>query len=632
VSAISLSLCAAASSFAAEEKVTDSDEAMLKEAKIATDDAGLLAFLHKEAGKDDDLRKLEKLIRQLGSDDFSEREDASKRLLALRWAALPRLREALADKDAEVARRAKECVETLERSDDWWQLLPAIRLLVRHNPKSAVEALLHYLPYAPDDETREEIWYGLAKIGVDGGKPHPSLASALKDDFADRRAVAACLLGWRGDGDQRRAVRQLLNDESATVQLRAAQGLLAGKEACAIPVLIALLDDPSIELAWQAEELLAWVAGDDAAEATLGTRGEGRRKKCRAAWEAWWTARGKKLDFAKVFEDYRRPGLLLLCEQRPSDEGGFVGRAWVCGCNGKARWQLTGLGDPGDCQWLRGGRILLSEGDPPTVQVTERDLHGKVVWKYAVKAGSIDVCQRLPNGNTFLSNWSRGGLFEVASGGPKAYSYKPDTVARDLIRLRNGHILFVERIGRAEEGQWVFCELKGADTQEISTIRPKPRLRWPTSIAILPDGNILLVAIGLSRAISSSGPNAESGRLLQEGGEVSHNCLVMEMDRRGEARNVWRVPGALQAVPLRGGNTLVFSRLIDGTVLEIDRRGKVVAETWCSRYVACVRPILGLVRLGFDHPRPPDFDLSTSVSYRLKGLKSKGLSRNSLYA
>ena len=54
----------------------------------------------------------------------------------------------------------------------------------------AVEALLHYLPYAPDDETREEIWYGLAKIGVVNGKVQPALLAALKDNTPDRRAVA----------------------------------------------------------------------------------------------------------------------------------------------------------------------------------------------------------------------------------------------------------------------------------------------------------------------------------------------------------------------------------------------------------------------------------------------------------
>src|SRR5215831_16992492 len=94
---LALSMWTAVPAPAAPEKAADPDEAALKEAKIATYDDALLAFLRRRSGNDKDLRDLENLVRRLGSAEFTEREEASKRLVALGWAALSRLREARAD-------------------------------------------------------------------------------------------------------------------------------------------------------------------------------------------------------------------------------------------------------------------------------------------------------------------------------------------------------------------------------------------------------------------------------------------------------------------------------------------------------------------------------------------------------
>ena len=56
----------------------------------------------------------------------------------------------------------------------------------------------------------------------------------------------------------------------AVVRLRAAQGLLAGKDTAGVPVLIDLLADAGVEVRWQAEELLRWLAVDAAPEAVVG--------------------------------------------------------------------------------------------------------------------------------------------------------------------------------------------------------------------------------------------------------------------------------------------------------------------------------------------------------------------------
>jgi hypothetical protein len=66
--------------------------------------------------------EMDRLIRQLGSDKFVEREAASKALEALGKVAVPLLRQALASADAEVRSRAKCLLQALEQKDSTWYL------------------------------------------------------------------------------------------------------------------------------------------------------------------------------------------------------------------------------------------------------------------------------------------------------------------------------------------------------------------------------------------------------------------------------------------------------------------------------------------------------------------------------
>ena len=54
----------------------------------------MAAYLREQCGADADLSRIDALIRQLGSADFAEREQASKALVAIGPAALPGLRVA----------------------------------------------------------------------------------------------------------------------------------------------------------------------------------------------------------------------------------------------------------------------------------------------------------------------------------------------------------------------------------------------------------------------------------------------------------------------------------------------------------------------------------------------------------
>jgi hypothetical protein len=280
---------------------TAADEEALKAARVATDGPGLLDYLRNRLPREADEKQVAELIRQLGDDTFSVREKAAASLVAIGQPALKQLRQAETSGDAEVKRRARECAEKIGQAAGPDVTAAAVRLLAARAPDGACAALLDFLPNAGD--ATEDVLAALAALGGKGGKADPDLAAALQDKVAAKRAAAAVVLGRSGPAEQREVVRKLLGDDDPLVRLRAAQGLLAGRDKEAVPALVALLADGPPETAHEAEDMLLWLAGDRAPKGV--TLGEDRaaRAKCREAWAAWWKQNGDGLDLAKTEVD-----------------------------------------------------------------------------------------------------------------------------------------------------------------------------------------------------------------------------------------------------------------------------------------------------------------------------------------
>jgi HEAT repeat protein len=570
----------------APAKETDPDEQILREAHIATDAPNLLDYLAKRSAPGLPAKKLEPLLRQLASKKFATRKCAARQIVALGMGALAPLRKALAQRDLEVATRVKHCIKEIEKQSDATLAGEVIRLLLRRRPAGADGALLRYLPFARAEAIQEDIYYGLDALAARDGKTLTALAAALTDAAPARRAVAACILGRRGNADQRAAVRKVLADADALVRLRAAQGLLAGKDKAALPVLIALLGEPAVEVSWQAEELLHWVAGEEAPEAVVGAASAAERKKCRTAWQAWWRGPGKKLDLARLDREPRRPGLLLVgfWDYESPPRGSAESRVhynWVCvyGCDGRPRWRLSCLPSFKDIQLLTDNRILLAESDQDCI--SERDLAGKVVWQTPSRHSSPVVCRRLENGNTFIT--SQDAVLEVTPREEVVNEYELANIW-EFQKLPNGRIVYVT----PEKAIREFDPLTGRKAKLI-------KLNGSDIYFILeslPDGHYLL---------------------------TSHERVV-EVD--GTGRTIWQCLATDWGIRLRNSNTLLEGK---HRLLEVDRAGKTLWEApLAGEGIVRVRKCLNLVRFGFDHgPRPSvNFD---SVSYRAKSLKSKNV-------
>src|SRR5947209_20039135 len=87
-SLLSVSLCC---SGASAKEPESREEALFRKAGLPSDDAGLLAYLKGRSLAADDAEQIDKLVRQLGSRKFIERQRASTHLIAAGAAALPAL-------------------------------------------------------------------------------------------------------------------------------------------------------------------------------------------------------------------------------------------------------------------------------------------------------------------------------------------------------------------------------------------------------------------------------------------------------------------------------------------------------------------------------------------------------------
>jgi HEAT repeat protein len=316
-------------------------ELTLKGAGFSTDGPALLDFFRKRMRADADPATVRALTRQLADRSAAVREKALAELVARGPAVVPLLRQATKDPDdAEVARRARQCLQLIEGVPPWPGTtyssgytglnspylvsaapypgpapaapagngsdipIAAARLVVLRNPPGAAEMLLAYLPHADNESVLEEVKNALAALALRDGKPEPALVRGLEDKVAVRRVVAAEVLCQAANAEPRAALRRLLRDPQPLVRLRLALALAGLKEAEAVAVLIALLTDlPPSECA-AAEDYLLTLAGEHAPQVPLGNT-DATRQKCRQTWAAWWDAN----DGPALLNEFRKRSL-----------------------------------------------------------------------------------------------------------------------------------------------------------------------------------------------------------------------------------------------------------------------------------------------------------------------------------
>ncbi len=512
----------------------DYEEKTLREANVSTDGRSLLVFFRARTLTEDAKAKLVDLVRALGDDKFAVRERATEELKRAGRPAVKLLQGALTDPDLEVRRRAEDCLQAIEHGPNLALIEAASRLVAARRPPGAAEVLLAYLPSAEDDSVHEAVFQALAAVGSHDGRPEPAVTAALTDREPVRRAAAAFALGRTPE--HQKWLRPLLADPAPAVRFHAAVACFRGGDKSAANTLIALLTDAPLPLAWQTEELLGRAAGEQAPAISVGAGAEQERRKCRAAWEAWWKDNADAVDLVKLDLDGRPLGLTVVCDCDVPEQQ--KGRIWECGADGKPRWQFDDVRNPSDFQVLPGGRLLVAEFQGN--RVTERDRQGKVIWEHKVSTYPT-TCVRLPNGNTFIATYSE--LLEVTPDGKTVSSRgSPAGSIYRVQRLRNGNLLFASSGGHVVETDATGKELRRVPLDGAGI--------W-AGVELLPNGRYLVALYGINK--------------------------VVEIDANGKVHWEVAVQTPSSATRLDSGNILVAS-MDARAVVEFDRGGKEVRK------------------------------------------------------
>ena len=515
------------------------DEKLLQAANLKTDPPSLLEFFRQRTLPDNERDKYRALVKQLGSEVFRQREQAMNELVRRGVVVIELLREAVKDADLEGARRAERCIQRIQEKDLGGEVpAAAARLLARHKPAGAVETMLGYLPFADNEQVADEARNLLAGLALKDGKPHPALQAALTDKLPMRRAAAGEALAKGGGPAERASAKKLLADPDSIVRLRVGLALAYAKEREAVPALIDVLAHLPIQQAWLAEDVLYRLAdGVDPPKVSLGND-ETARAKCRDAWRAWWKEHGAKVDLAKLQDSQRLLGhtVVVLLD---------LGRVLELSAgDNQVRWQVDDLRFPLDVQPLPGDRLLVAEYHGN--RVTERDVKtGDVKWEKAI-TGPL-VCQRLPNGNTFIATDTE--LIEYDRADKEVFHIVKNAGERIMkaLKLANGEIAVL-----TSDTRIVRLDATGKELHSFA------------------------IALG-TRLYGGRIHMLANGRVL-----IPHNNenKVVEYDPSG--KQVWEVnvEQPVAATRLPNGNTLVTTMLPQRGAVEFDPQGH---EVWTYR-------------------------------------------------
>jgi hypothetical protein len=527
-----LGACLAASqATAAEPDPVAADEQMLMAASVSTDNASLLKFFRERTLTKESRARVATQIRYLGHASFRMREKASEDLVRTGSLAVPMLREAAANSDLEVARRAQRCLQQIDSGPSIELASAAARLLAVRKPLETAEVLLNYLPDAPDETVRDLVRTSLAAVAFQNGKTNLAVVRDLASPVAVRRAAAAEALCRAGATEQYPAARRLLQDRDPLVRLLVALALARAGDREAVPVLIALLTELPEEQTWRAEDVLLRLAGDQAPNQPLGLASEERRK-VRDAWQGWWQRNRDQVNLARLADTPALLGLTTIAHW----DNGQGGRIVELGPDSKPRREIQNIPWPIDFYVLPGNRMLCAEYY--VNKVTERNLKGELLWEKSLPENPL-AAQRLPSGNTFIV--MRGEIVEVDRAGKEVAAIRPP--AHDIvsaIKMRNGQISLITMSGQFKRLDAAGKELK---TFSVGTVHSY------AAIDVLPNGHVLV-------------PHFDQGK-------------VAEYDMTG--KTVWEasVPQPTAPVRLPNGHTLVACRDAQ-LVVELDRAGKTV--------------------------------------------------------
>ena len=523
--------------------------ALLAEFDVKSDTKGIGNFLRELQPSASSRQAVERLITQLGDDDYFRRESASKQLLRLPVMPLDALRSATRSDDPEIRWRAKEVLA--EAGGQSSALIHAALKTVEQNRlQGLAEPILKVIPLCNEEYLLRAAREALQ--ATTSGRPEDAglLRAALNNEQEQVRIAAigslAQLLGPTSASD----LAPLLDDASNTVRLAAARAI--GAQQLAQPALTMhpadrrwletlglLLEADEVQVRAGSIQLLRTVTDQQIPFTAYDD--EPARAKAALVWQEWIAGPGQTASLRPVKDQPFDIGRLLICyyghnkvvelsaDQLKGDSSGV-----------KPTWQYS-VPNPWACQGLPNGHRLIASYNGRFI--VEYDADGKEVWRKDGLPGSPFSVQRLENGNTLLACSDGQKVVEIDRAGEEVWSHIIPGRPMDARRLENGRTLItlqqnnqVIEVDQAKNEKW---KLEGVNS--------------PLTAQRLDNGNTLVCETSAGRVgeydrdkkmvWSHAGLNNpyDAQRLPSGNTVISDNRGVREVNTKGET--VWEIVG-----------------------------------------------------------------------------------------
>lgn len=449
-------------------------EKTLEARNIKVEPESLVLFL-KQLHPDDEQRKLTtQLLVKLGSDQFAEREEASRRLLALPSLPIEALAAASKEGDFEVRWRAKNVLER-GQAESSSILFAVFKTLEQKKAPGAVNELLRAMPLCQERHLRVAARDALVAVATPDDAE--LLRNALANKNADMRAAATAALGASLKEKAAPDLHPLLADPQEEVALAAARASADYGDRAIFPTLLRLMKSEDVQMRVSSSSILRELTGKnfeffayDAPE---------KRGVAFDKWKAWLEGDGAtaplKFPLDPLGSDASHlNGNTLLAF-------GYQNKVIEYDPSGKEVWTYPG-GGAWMAEKLASGNVLIACYNEN--RAIEVDRAGKVVWDFA--APTILAARPLRNGNHLIVSHTPKKVQEVTRDKKVVWEYNCPNLCCDAHRLDNGNTII------AEGNRIIEITPEGKDSKIVWEYA----CGQPYGLQPLKNGNVLIADLG----------------------------------------------------------------------------------------------------------------------------------------
>ena len=267
------------------------DEAVLERQGVSADREGLFKLFSELCPSQEHRKRVAQLIRQLGDDDFLQREAASNALLRMPHPPLAELKQAAQSDDAEVRYRARRILAEVDESPASILLFAACRVIDRKQLPGLAPELLKAAAVVDGDAVRIALRRAMA--ATVGDDDVPALSQALRAGHVEARLAAVWGLSAVRGGEAVELIESLLNDprQAPRVRLAAAEAMAVHQRSSGVTALVDLLDADDRDIRRKSAALLRVISGEQFGFDPDGSADE--RRQPRERWAQWLKAGGR---------------------------------------------------------------------------------------------------------------------------------------------------------------------------------------------------------------------------------------------------------------------------------------------------------------------------------------------------